>query len=276
MIFEGFATGESSLTFESGFFFALGASFLAAASTRLRFAISGSPCAIGQRCSGIPSSARVTSSTWSPCTMPRRLLSKRQSFMGFSLARTPVDGKYNRRRRRSASGGAQAVEKGDVDAPVRVALEEFQDRRRVLVELGKAPIPGSVVGVDEQAAVPGIEIGLVLGNPEIDVHRRRIGVHSQSRKAAFALITPHHLQRQAADHTRQALAQLPGEAQQQLRAEAVEKVGAEISRLDVVPDRAFPAEAPQRLQRLRGEQAVDDCDVRLLREVARSEEHTSE
>src|SRR6266511_2083487 len=87
MIFEGFATGERSLTFESGFFFALGASFLAAASTRLRFAINGSPCAIGQRCSGITESALVTSSTSPPSTMPRRSLSKRQSFTFFSERR---------------------------------------------------------------------------------------------------------------------------------------------------------------------------------------------
>src|SRR2546428_12894882 len=84
MIFEGLGTGERSLTFAIGLFFALGASFFAAAITRLRFAISGSPWAIGQRCSGITESALVTSSTSPPSTMPRRLLSKRQSLTFFS------------------------------------------------------------------------------------------------------------------------------------------------------------------------------------------------
>src|SRR5436190_3583832 len=87
MIFDGLATGERSLTFESCFFFALGASFFAAASTRLKLRMRGSPCASGQRCCGIASSALLTSSTASPCTIPRRSLSKRQSFMLFLESR---------------------------------------------------------------------------------------------------------------------------------------------------------------------------------------------
>src|SRR5437879_10068735 len=81
MIFEGLATGERSFTLERGFFFARGASFFAAASTRLKFMIRGSPCAIGQLCCGMTASALLTSRTSSPCTMPRRFLSKRQIFI---------------------------------------------------------------------------------------------------------------------------------------------------------------------------------------------------
>src|SRR3989441_681323 len=81
MIFPGLETGERSFTFASLFRFAFGASFFAAASTRLKLRMSGSPCASGQLCSGIASSALVTSSTSSPCTMPRRFLSKRQIFI---------------------------------------------------------------------------------------------------------------------------------------------------------------------------------------------------
>src|SRR5713101_760987 len=81
MIFDGLATGERSLTLESGFLFALGASFFAAASTFLKLRMKGSPWASGQRCSGIASSALLTSSTSSPCTIPRRFLSKRQIFI---------------------------------------------------------------------------------------------------------------------------------------------------------------------------------------------------
>src|SRR5437667_3254262 len=81
MICEGLATGERSVTLERGFFFARGASFFAAASTRLKFMIRGSPCAIGQLCCGMTASALLTSRTSSPCTMPRRFLSKRQIFI---------------------------------------------------------------------------------------------------------------------------------------------------------------------------------------------------
>src|SRR5512136_706304 len=84
MILPGFATGESSFTFESFFLFALGASFFAAARTFLKWRMKGSPWASGQRCAGIASSARVTSSTSSPWTMPRRSLSKRQIFIPLS------------------------------------------------------------------------------------------------------------------------------------------------------------------------------------------------
>src|SRR5438046_6782742 len=80
MIFEGLATGERSFTLASGFLFAFGASFFAAANTFLKLSTRGSPWASGQRCPGIASSAFVTSSTSSSCTTPRRSLSKRQIF----------------------------------------------------------------------------------------------------------------------------------------------------------------------------------------------------
>src|SRR6266545_7201598 len=120
MIFEGFATGDRSLTFARGFFFALGASFLAAASTRLRFAISGSPCAIGQRCSGITESPLVTSSTSPPSTMPRRLLSKRQSFTFFSERRVV---RFAAQRGEAPGGGLRVEAEADV-AGERVRVPE--------------------------------------------------------------------------------------------------------------------------------------------------------
>src|SRR5882762_3732574 len=96
MIFEGFGTGESSFTLERGFFFAFGAAFFAAASTRLKFVIRGSPCAIGQPCCGMAASALLTSRTSSPFTIPRRLLSKRQSFTVKSrIGVTQSRAKYN-------------------------------------------------------------------------------------------------------------------------------------------------------------------------------------
>src|SRR6266498_3792969 len=134
MIFEGFATGERSLTFESGFFFALGASFLAAASTRLRFAISGSPCAIGQRCSGITESALVTSSTSPPSTMPRRLLSKRQSFTFFSERRVAH---FTAESGETPGGGLRVGAEADV-AGERVRVAEDALERVGLVDAVRA------------------------------------------------------------------------------------------------------------------------------------------
>src|SRR6266851_4943434 len=134
MIFEGFGTGERSLTFASGFFFALGASFLAAASTRLRFAISGSPCAIGQSCSGITESALVTSSTSPPSTMPRRWLSKRQSFT-FSSERRVVD--FAAERGETPGGGLRVEAEADV-AGERVRVAEDALERVGLVDAVRA------------------------------------------------------------------------------------------------------------------------------------------
>src|SRR5712691_3272345 len=110
MIFEGFGTGESSFTLERGFFFALGASFFAAASTRLKFMIRGSPCAIGQPCCGMAASALLTSRTSSPCTIPRRLLSKRQIFI-FSQRRI-VD--LAAEREEAPAGGLRVEAEADV------------------------------------------------------------------------------------------------------------------------------------------------------------------
>src|SRR5207249_6742222 len=87
MIFPGLGTGARSLTFASGFLFALGANFFAAASTRLKFWIRGSPCGIGQPGCGMTDKALLTSRTSSPSTIPRRLLSQRQIFMFFFESR---------------------------------------------------------------------------------------------------------------------------------------------------------------------------------------------
>src|SRR5882762_3842581 len=137
---------------------------------------------------------------------------------------------------------AQAVEQRDIDTAVQVALAEMraiarvekvrvedhravravghahrnaahrvevaQDRRRVLVVLGEAPVLRRIVRVHEQAAVLGVEIRFVFGDPEIDVDCRGIGMGAESRKSAVALVAPHHLQRQPAYDARKALAQL--------------------------------------------------------------------
>src|SRR6266702_5276217 len=134
MIFEGFGTGESSFTLERGFFFALGASFFAAASTRLKFRIRGSPCAIGQLCPGMPSSALLTSRTSSPCTMPRRLLSKRQIFI-FRSQRRVVD--LAAERDEPPAGGLRVEAEADV-AGERMRVAEDALERSGLVEAVRA------------------------------------------------------------------------------------------------------------------------------------------
>src|SRR3989441_7000653 len=134
MIFEGFGTGESSFTLERGFFFAFGASFFAAASTRLKFMISRSPCAIGQPCRGMAASALLTSRTSSPCTIPRRLLSKRQIFI-FRSQRRVVD--LAAEREEAPAGGLRVEAEADV-AGERMRVAEDALERCGLVEAVRA------------------------------------------------------------------------------------------------------------------------------------------
>src|SRR6266850_7674782 len=130
MIVEGLATGERSFTLERGFFFALGASFLAAASTRLKLRMSGSPCAIGQPCCGMTASALLTSSTTSPSTIPRRSLSKRQIFI-FRSQRRVVD--LAAERGEPPAGGLRVEAEADV-AGERMRVAENPLQRIGLVE----------------------------------------------------------------------------------------------------------------------------------------------